>query len=113
MMKLPRYPRLRRFALAATVLLGCQPTFAAKHVERVLGNSADENAASLPKPASASAVLAATRRDAAPRPRAPVGAASQIVCTAHYCRPVQPGCRIHYYGGSPRDGSGGNVEVCY
>jgi hypothetical protein len=27
-------------------------------------------------------------------------------------RPVRHGCRIDYQGGSPRSGSGGNVEVC-
>ncbi len=113
MMKLPGYPRLRRFVLAATLLLVCQPAFAAKRVELVLGSSAYENAAK-PKPVSDNVVIAGIGRDAASRsrPRVPVGAARQIVCTAHVCRPVRPGCRIHYYGGSPRDGSGGNVEVC-
>ena len=38
--------------------------------------------------------------------------AGQIVCNSHICRPVQRGCRIVHQGGSPRDGSGGNVEVC-
>jgi hypothetical protein len=27
-------------------------------------------------------------------------------------RPVGQGCRIDYQGGSPRSGSGGNVEAC-
>src|SRR3954466_8036909 len=27
------------------------------------------------------------------------------------CRPVRQGCRIDYQGGSPRSGSGGNVEA--
>ena len=46
------------------------------------------------------------------RPRASAGGAGQIVCNSHSCRPVQRGCRIVHQGGSPRDGSGGNVEVC-
>jgi uncharacterized caspase-like protein len=50
-------------------------------------------------------------------PRAAAGAArpqasGQIVCDSLTCRPVQRGCHIGYQGGSPRDGSGGNVEVC-
>ena len=45
-------------------------------------------------------------------PRAAAGASGQIVCDVGGCRPVRPGCRIDYQGGSPRDGSGGNVEVC-
>ena len=45
---------------------------------------------------------------ASPRP----SAASQIVCDSSGCRQIRRGCRIDYQGGSPRDGSGGNVEVC-
>jgi uncharacterized caspase-like protein len=49
----------------------------------------------------------------ASRPRASAGGGSgQIVCDAGGCRPVRQGCRIDYQGGSPRSGSGGNVEVC-
>jgi uncharacterized caspase-like protein len=39
-------------------------------------------------------------------------ASGQIVCDVSGCRPVRRGCRIDYQGGSPRNGSGGNVEVC-
>ncbi|MBV9983607.1 caspase family protein [Bradyrhizobium sp.] len=39
-------------------------------------------------------------------------ASGQIVCDSLTCRPVRRGCHIGYHGGSPRDGSGGNVEVC-
>jgi hypothetical protein len=39
-------------------------------------------------------------------------ASGQIVCDAGGCRPVRRGCRIEYQGGSPRNGSGGNEEVC-
>lgn len=46
------------------------------------------------------------------RPRASAGGSGQIVCDVSGCRPVRHGCRIDYQGGSPRDGSGGNVEVC-
>jgi uncharacterized caspase-like protein len=51
------------------------------------------------------------------RPRPEVSAAKpqatgQIVCDDHGCRPVRRGCRIDYQGGAPRNGSGGNVEVC-
>jgi len=50
-----------------------------------------------------------------PKPRASAGGgggAGQIVCDAGGCRPVRQGCRIDYQGGSPRSGSGGNVEIC-
>jgi uncharacterized caspase-like protein len=40
------------------------------------------------------------------------GGSGQIVCDSSSCRPVARGCRIDYQGGSPRNGSGGNVEVC-
>ncbi|UPJ53889.1 caspase family protein [Bradyrhizobium sp. 200] len=49
------------------------------------------------------------------RPRVSAGSAGgsgQIICSVSGCRPVRRGCRIDYQGGSPRDGSGGNVEVC-
>ena len=46
------------------------------------------------------------------KPRVSDGGSPQIVCNAGGCRPVRPGCRIDYQGGSPRNGSGGNVEVC-
>ena len=49
----------------------------------------------------------------APRSRFSAGGSGQIVCdVAGGCRPVRRGCRIDYQGGSPRSGSGGNVEVC-
>jgi uncharacterized caspase-like protein len=63
----------------------------------------------------------AARPSLAPaQPKPAVGAATarasqgsgQIVCDVSGCRPVRRGCRIDYQGGSPRDGSGGNVEVC-
>jgi uncharacterized caspase-like protein len=56
----------------------------------------------------------ATPEAGMPKPRASAGAAGsgQIVCDVGGCRPVRRGCRIDYQGGSPRDGSGGNVEVC-
>jgi hypothetical protein len=46
------------------------------------------------------------------RPRASAGGSGQIVCDAGGCRPVRRGCHVGYEGGSPRSGSGGNVEVC-
>ena len=39
-------------------------------------------------------------------------ASGKIVCDVSGCRLVRRGCRIDYQGGSPRNGSGGNVEVC-
>ena len=60
-----------------------------------------------------------TRRDRSyrERPRPEVSAVKpqatgQIVCDAASCRPVRRGCHIEYGGGSPRNGSGGNEEVC-
>ena len=50
-----------------------------------------------------------------PAPEARVSrpqASGQIICDMGGCRPVRRGCRVDYQGGSPRDGSGGNVEVC-
>jgi uncharacterized caspase-like protein len=60
---------------------------------------------------------AADRASSAGRAAAPVASASpkssgQIVCDSLTCRPVQRGCHVGHLGGSPRDGSGGNVEVC-
>ena len=49
---------------------------------------------------------------ARPRVSAGGGGSGQIVCDAGGCRPVSRGCRVDYQGGSPRNGSGGNVEVC-
>ena len=46
------------------------------------------------------------------KPRVSAKGSGQIVCDVGGCRPVRPGCRIDYQGGSPRTGSGGNVEVC-
>jgi uncharacterized caspase-like protein len=46
------------------------------------------------------------------KPRVSAGGSGQIVCDAGGCRPVRRGCRIEYQGGSPRNGSGGNEEVC-
>ena len=49
---------------------------------------------------------------ARPRVSAGAGGSGQIICDAGGCRPVRRGCRIDHQGGSPRNGSGGNVEVC-
>jgi uncharacterized caspase-like protein len=46
------------------------------------------------------------------KPRVSAGGSGQIVCDGIGCRPVRRGCRVDYQGGSPRSGSGGNVEVC-
>ena len=46
------------------------------------------------------------------KPRVSARGSGQFVCDAGGCRPVSRGCRIDYQGGSPRNGSGGNVEVC-
>jgi uncharacterized caspase-like protein len=46
------------------------------------------------------------------RPRASAGGSGQIICDSGGCRPVRRGCRIDYQGGSPRNGTGGNVEAC-
>jgi uncharacterized caspase-like protein len=51
---------LRRFFLAAALLLVCQPAFAGKRVALVLGNSAYQNVAPLPNPVNDGAVIAAT-----------------------------------------------------
>jgi len=50
-----------------------------------------------------------------PMPEARVSrpqASGQIACDSGGCRPVRRGCHVDYQGGSPRNGSGGNVEVC-
>ena len=49
---------------------------------------------------------------ARPRVSAGAGGSGQIICDVGGCRPVRRGCRVDYQGGSPRNGSGGNVEVC-
>ena len=49
----------------------------------------------------------------ASKPRTSAAGSGQIVCDLAGCRPVRRGCRLDYQGGSPRDGSGGNVEVCH
>jgi uncharacterized caspase-like protein len=49
---------------------------------------------------------------ARPRVSAGEGGSGQIVCDSGGCRQVRRGCRVDYQGGSPRNGSGGNVEVC-
>jgi len=64
MMKSPGYVKLRRFFLAAAMLLVCQPAFAEKRVALVLGNSAYQNVAKLPNPVNDGAVIAATLKDA-------------------------------------------------
>src|SRR4051812_25737205 len=64
MMKSPLYLRLRRFLLAAALLLVCQPAFAEKRVALVFGNSAYQNAAKLPNPVNDGAMIAATLKDA-------------------------------------------------
>ena len=64
MMKSPGYLKVRRFFLAAAMLLVCQPAFAEKRVALVLGNSAYQNVAKLPNPVNDGAVIAATLKDA-------------------------------------------------
>ena len=56
--------KLRGFFLAATLLLACQPAWAAKRVALVLGNSAYQNVARLPNPVNDGAAIAATLKDA-------------------------------------------------
>jgi uncharacterized caspase-like protein len=51
------------------------------------------------------------------RPRAASGGGGQrqIVCDSVGCRPVAPGCHLEYKTtaqGGPREGGGGNVQVC-
>jgi hypothetical protein len=63
-MRVCRYLNLRGFFLAATLLLACQPAWAAKRVALVLGNSAYQNVARLPNPVNDGAAIAATLKDA-------------------------------------------------
>ncbi|SDT33305.1 caspase family protein [Bradyrhizobium canariense] len=55
---------LRRFFLAAALLLVCQPAWAEKRVALVIGNSAYQNVAPLPNPVNDGTVIAATLKDA-------------------------------------------------
>jgi uncharacterized caspase-like protein len=55
---------LRRFWLAAALLVVCQPALAEKRVALVLGNSAYQNVAPLPNPVNDGAVIADTLRQA-------------------------------------------------
>jgi Caspase domain len=57
-------PNLRRFLLAAALLLVCQPAFAAKRVALVIGNSAYRNVPALTNPVNDGAVIAATLKEA-------------------------------------------------
>ena len=56
--------KLRRFLLAAALLLVCQPAWAEKRVALVIGNAAYQNVARLPNPVNDGAVIAATLRNA-------------------------------------------------
>lgn len=64
MMRWPRSLELRRFCLAAVLLVVCQPAFAEKRVALVLGNAAYQNVAPLPNPVNDGAVIADTLRQA-------------------------------------------------
>jgi hypothetical protein len=64
MMISPGLPNLRRFLLAAALLLVCQPAFAAKRVALVIGNSAYRNVPALTNPVNDGAVIAATLKEA-------------------------------------------------
>src|SRR5438552_5024515 len=64
MMKSPGFPKLRRFLLAALLLLVCQPAWAEKRVALVLGNSAYRNVAQLQNPVNDGAVIATTLKHA-------------------------------------------------
>ena len=64
MMKSPGSFTLRRFFLAAVLLLACQPAFAGKRVALMLGNSAYQNAPPLPNPVNDAAVIAAKFKEA-------------------------------------------------
>ena len=63
-MNSPGYSKLRRFFLAAALLLVCQPAFAEKRVALVLGNSAYQNVARLTNPVNDGATIAATLKAA-------------------------------------------------
>jgi uncharacterized caspase-like protein len=62
--------------------------------------------------AASSDPASSAERAASPIASASPKSSGQIVCDSLSCRPVRHGCHIGYQGGSPRDGSGGNVEVC-
>src|SRR5712692_8209629 len=64
MMNLPGSPGLRRFLLAAALMLVCQPALAEKRVALVLGNSAYQNVAPLSNPVNDGAVIAAMLKNA-------------------------------------------------
>jgi uncharacterized caspase-like protein len=64
MMKLLGLPGFYRALFAAVVLLLCQPAWASKRVALVIGNSAYQNAPTLPNPVNDGAVIAATLKDA-------------------------------------------------
>jgi uncharacterized caspase-like protein len=64
MMILSALPKLPRLLLAATLLLLCQPAWAAKRVALVIGNAAYQNAPTLPNPVNDGAVIAQTLKDA-------------------------------------------------
>ena len=64
MMKMPGSLKLRRFCLAAALLVVCQPALAEKRVALVLGNSAYQNVAPLPNPVNDGAVIADTLKQA-------------------------------------------------
>jgi len=95
MMKSPGYVKLRRFFLAAAMLLVCQPAFAEKRVALVLGNSAYQNVAKLPNPVNDGAVIAATLKDAGfdvVDSRHDLPAAETRRALRDFCRPC-PRCR--------------------
>jgi hypothetical protein len=75
-------------------------------------NECEKHRAPATKRAKASASDRGVSWRTAPPAAAAPRASGQIVCDAQLCRPVRRGCHIDYQGGSPRDGSGGNVEVC-
>jgi uncharacterized caspase-like protein len=64
MMKMPGSLKLLQFFLAATLLLACQPAFAAKRVALVIGNASYRNVERLPNPANDAAAVAATLKAA-------------------------------------------------
>ncbi|MBR0800054.1 caspase family protein [Bradyrhizobium jicamae] len=62
----PKGSGLHRFvvAVAAVLLLACQPAFAEKRVALVMGNSAYQNVAALPNPVNDASVMASTLKAA-------------------------------------------------
>jgi uncharacterized caspase-like protein len=64
MMKFSGLPGFYRALFAAALLLLCQPAFAARRVALVIGNSAYQNAPTLPNPVNDGAVIAATLKSA-------------------------------------------------